>query len=179
MKNVFCELEDATLIETFKSGERRAFDEIDRRYREKLTFFLLRKTSSREVAEELTQETLTRAYSALGSLDNGAFLSGWLYRIAYRIFIDWLRKTSRANCSTPYEESVFADDAPWRSSGAGALESREFRRPTGGTFGMSEPQESAMKSETMSLSALSSLRAASNSRPAVATNTRACVIPSR
>ena len=82
-----------------------------------------------------------------GILDNGAFLSGWLYRIAYRIFIDWLRKTSRANCSTPYEESVFADDAPWRSSGAGALESREFRRPTGGAFGMSEPQESAMKSE--------------------------------
>ena len=58
------DLDDATLTRLFQSGESGGFDEIDRRYRAKLVFFLTKKTGSRESAEELTQETMTRAFTA-------------------------------------------------------------------------------------------------------------------
>lgn len=98
---------DERLVARFQSGERQAFDEIDRRRRAQLVRFLHFRTRSLEVAEELAQETLVRAYSTLDGLKRGEFLSGWLYRIAFRLFVDWTRRPNAVSLDAAAEN---ADD---------------------------------------------------------------------
>jgi RNA polymerase sigma-70 factor (ECF subfamily) len=61
------------------------------RYRPALVTFLRRKGFSSEEADDLTQETLIRAYTHLHSF-RGESPAAWLYRIAGNVAIDHLRK---------------------------------------------------------------------------------------
>ncbi|MDR0705641.1 MAG: sigma-70 family RNA polymerase sigma factor [Planctomycetaceae bacterium] len=78
---------DSELVDRVRLGETKAFDEIDHRYRETLYRFLLRFTFSTELAEELTQQTLIRAFEMIGQLHSGEKLAGWLHRIAFRMAV--------------------------------------------------------------------------------------------
>lgn len=83
----FKTLADSELVELIKSGETKAFDEIDNRYRSILNRFLLRFTISSESAEELTQRTLIRAFEMIKQLKSGDKIAGWLHRIAFRLTV--------------------------------------------------------------------------------------------
>lgn len=83
---------DERLVERFQTGERAAFDEIARRYRPRLLRFLQLRTRSLETAEDLTQETLMKVFASLDNLRRGAFLPGWLHRVAYRTLVDATRR---------------------------------------------------------------------------------------
>jgi RNA polymerase sigma-70 factor (ECF subfamily) len=61
------------------------------RFRADLYRFIRRKGFGREDADDLTQETLLRAYAHLSDF-RGAHLSAWLYRIAANLCIDHARK---------------------------------------------------------------------------------------
>lgn len=61
------------------------------RHRNALYAFLRRKGFSAEEADDLTQETLLRAYSHLGAF-RGSSMTAWLYRIAANVAVDHLRK---------------------------------------------------------------------------------------
>ncbi|MDR2440461.1 MAG: sigma-70 family RNA polymerase sigma factor [Planctomycetaceae bacterium] len=76
---------DSELVNRVRLGETEAFDVIDHRYRETLYYFLLRFTFNSELAEELTQRTLIRAFEMIGQLQSGEKLAGWLHRIAFRM----------------------------------------------------------------------------------------------
>ena len=95
---------DAELTRRFQSGDLGAFDEIDSRYRRGLTRFFYVRVHSNETAEDLTQETMSRAFSGLPGVANGVFFAGWLYRIAYRIFLDWIRRNRRRVTTVSYDE---------------------------------------------------------------------------
>ncbi|HBT75444.1 MAG TPA: hypothetical protein DEB39_00645 [Planctomycetaceae bacterium] len=76
--------DDGTLVEMVRNGHREAFDEIDRRYRGKIRRFLIRETVSRDHAEDLTQQTLFRAFRDIRNMPATEELGAWLYRIAWR-----------------------------------------------------------------------------------------------
>ncbi|MDR2755477.1 MAG: sigma-70 family RNA polymerase sigma factor [Planctomycetaceae bacterium] len=78
---------DSELVHRVRLGETKAFDVIDHRYRETLYRFLLRFTFNSELAEELTQRTLIRAFEMIGQLQSGEKLAGWLHRIAFRMAV--------------------------------------------------------------------------------------------
>ncbi|MDR3196618.1 MAG: sigma-70 family RNA polymerase sigma factor [Planctomycetaceae bacterium] len=78
---------DSELVDRVRLGETAAFDVIDHRYRETLYRFLLRFTFNSELAEELTQRTLIRAFEMIGQLQSGEKLAGWLHRIAFRMAV--------------------------------------------------------------------------------------------
>lgn len=61
------------------------------RHRNALFAFLRRKGFSAEEADDLTQETLLRAYAHLGAF-RGTSMTAWLYRIAANLAVDHLRK---------------------------------------------------------------------------------------
>jgi RNA polymerase sigma-70 factor (ECF subfamily) len=61
------------------------------RHRNALFAFLRRKGFSAEEADDLTQETLLRAYAHLGAF-RGSSMTAWLYRIAANVAVDHLRK---------------------------------------------------------------------------------------
>jgi RNA polymerase sigma-70 factor (ECF subfamily) len=60
-------------------------------YRKAICAYLRRKGFSTEEADDLTQETLIRAYLHLRDF-RGVSLSAWLYRIAANVAVDHLRK---------------------------------------------------------------------------------------
>lgn len=84
--------EDEALVGLVREGRREAFDEIDRRYREKLCRFLARHTTGPEHAEELAQQALVKAFLSIEKLRCHDRFSGWLYQIAFRLAVDETRK---------------------------------------------------------------------------------------
>ena len=94
-----------------QSGDKQAFDEIDRRYRNKIAKYLRSRVGASDVAEDLTQDVFERAFVKLHGLKNGVFLSGWLFKIAYSVFIDWFRKKSKRTAHIPYDESAEASES--------------------------------------------------------------------
>jgi len=54
--------------------------------------FLLHMTRDQAVAEDLTQETFTVAWQKKDTFEGRSTAGTWLYRIAYRKFIDYARK---------------------------------------------------------------------------------------
>jgi RNA polymerase sigma-70 factor (ECF subfamily) len=59
----------------------------------------------RELAADLTQETYRRAWSSLAGFEGRARFSTWLFRIAYNVFLNHVRRPQRL---VPLEETVAA-----------------------------------------------------------------------
>lgn len=78
-----------------------------RSYRGTIYSFIRRKGFSPEEADDLTQETLIRAYSHLAGF-RGACLDAWLYRIAANIAVDHIRK--RRVTTVPLDSVALMDD---------------------------------------------------------------------
>ena len=64
----------------------------------------LRMTGNRADAEDLVQETFTRAYACFGQFEPGTNLRAWLYRILTNTFLSDCRKRQREPQPTPVGE---------------------------------------------------------------------------
>ncbi len=85
-------LDESALLFNAGSGCRESFAELARRYSGRLYHFLRYKTHNEQDAEDLTQETLLRAYHNISSFDARAQFSTWLFTIAYRLMINYYKK---------------------------------------------------------------------------------------
>ena len=140
-------IDDAILVERFQAGDQNAFTEIDNRYRPRLFRFLNIRLHSPDVADELTQETLTRAFATLSNIRDGNLLAIWIYRIAYNIFVDYLRKKrSPVEQALSYNDGV-SDNPASDSVKEPSLFSGEERRPNGGVFAFPLPDVNAERHE--------------------------------
>ena len=74
-------IEDSELVARFQRGDRRAFDEIVRRYQARIFSLCLRWLGDAEAAEEQAQDVFVAAFRALGNFRNECSLSTWLFRI--------------------------------------------------------------------------------------------------
>lgn len=78
---------DKTLIESAKKGEKLAFEELVKRYQNKVYNLIFRLTGgNREEAEDLTQEVFISAYQGLYKYEAEGKFFTWLYRIAVNTF---------------------------------------------------------------------------------------------
>lgn len=85
-------LSDHDCVARCQRGDRKAFDELVRRYQHRVYRYVLRMTGSREEALELTQEALFKAFQALPSWRPTAQFRTWLFQIAGHTAIDALRR---------------------------------------------------------------------------------------
>lgn len=76
-------------------------------YRAPIYAYIRRKGFSAEEADDLTQETLIRAFRHLAGF-RGASLDGWLYRIAANVAVDHVRK--RRVATVPLESVALLPD---------------------------------------------------------------------
>lgn len=75
-----------------QAGERSAFDQLVRRYQDRLYRFILRLVGSHDEALELTQDTFIKAWQALPDWRPDAQFRTWLFRIGSNTAMDWLRR---------------------------------------------------------------------------------------
>ena len=77
------------------SGNRRAFDELVRRYQSPVRRFFLHQTlGDSQLSDDLAQDTFIKAYMNIASFRGLASFQTWIMRIAYNVFYDYCRKMS-------------------------------------------------------------------------------------
>jgi RNA polymerase sigma-70 factor, ECF subfamily len=79
------------LVARLKRGESAAFDAIYAHMRPRLYSFLARLSRSRDLAEELVQETFVRLASSAASLTDDTRIAAWLFTVARRLFVSHVR----------------------------------------------------------------------------------------
>jgi RNA polymerase sigma-70 factor (ECF subfamily) len=72
---------EEALIDGARRGDRAAFEELVRRYADRLYAVLLRFTASDEAAQEATQEAFLRAWRSIARFEGRSQFFTWLYRI--------------------------------------------------------------------------------------------------
>ena len=83
---------DAQLIQRTLEGDQSAFSALVRKYQKPLHALVWRKIGDFHIAEELTQDIFLNVYKKLQTLKNPNRFAGWLYVIASRRCIAWLKK---------------------------------------------------------------------------------------
>jgi RNA polymerase sigma-70 factor (ECF subfamily) len=89
--------EELWLVQKAKSGDLSAFDDLVRRYQERIYSTLYHMTSNHEDANDLTQETFIKAFQALKSFKGDSSFFTWIYRIAINKTINFLKKRKSRN----------------------------------------------------------------------------------
>ncbi len=84
--------DDIQQIYDILSGDDAAFNALVRKYQKDLHAFIWRKIGDFHYAEEIMQDTFLLAYKKLSTLRNPNQFAAWLYAIANRCCIHWMRK---------------------------------------------------------------------------------------
>ena len=85
-------LHDAELIQRTLAGDESAFGFLVDKYKGSVHALAYRKLGDFHTAEEITQDTFLKAYQKLSTLKDPRRFPGWLYVIAARCCISWLRQ---------------------------------------------------------------------------------------
>ena len=88
--------DDVQLIHSILSGNDEAFSILVKKYQKSVHALVWRKIGDFHYAEEITQDTFLQAYKKLSTLKNPNQFAGWLYVIANRLCLNWLRKKKPA-----------------------------------------------------------------------------------
>jgi RNA polymerase sigma factor (sigma-70 family) len=84
--------DDLDLVRRAKAADMAAYDELVRRYQERIYATVYHMTSNHEDANDLAQETFIKAYSALKSFKGDSSFYTWVYRIAVNKTINFLKQ---------------------------------------------------------------------------------------
>jgi RNA polymerase sigma-70 factor, ECF subfamily len=82
---------DLPLVERFKAGERRAFDELVRRHQRTVWRVARRYVKNDADASDVAQQAFVRAFRSLGTFRGAASFRSWLYKIAINLALNHLR----------------------------------------------------------------------------------------
>jgi len=83
---------DAQLIQRFRSGDESAFEELVRKYQDRVANVIYSFTGRTDEVEDLAQEVFLRAYVGLKDFKSESTFYSWLYRIVMNVCIDAGRK---------------------------------------------------------------------------------------
>ena len=86
------EVADLTLVRRAQRDDVGAYDELVRRYQERIYATVYHMTSNHEDANDLVQETFIKAFRALKSFKGDSSFYTWIYRIAVNKTINFLKQ---------------------------------------------------------------------------------------
>jgi RNA polymerase sigma-70 factor (family 1) len=87
-------------VKELKDGDEFYFKQVFDQYHQKLYFFILYKTRSEYIAEEVVQMAFTKLWQCRRTLQEEYTISTQLFRIATTILIDFLRKYNNKDAVT-------------------------------------------------------------------------------
>ena len=83
---------EADLVKHARRGDLKAYDELVKRYQERIYATIYHMTSNHEDANDIAQDSFIKAYQALKSFRGGSSFYTWLYRIAVNKTINFLKQ---------------------------------------------------------------------------------------
>ena len=84
--------EDIDLVRRAKLGDGPAYEDLVRKYQERIYATVYHMTANHEDANDLAQETFIKAYTALKSFKGDSSFYTWVYRIAVNKTINFLKQ---------------------------------------------------------------------------------------
>jgi RNA polymerase sigma-70 factor (ECF subfamily) len=84
--------DELELIKKARNGDLGAYDDLVRRYQQRIYATIYHMTSNHEDANDLAQDTFIKAYQALKSFKGGSSFYTWVYRIAVNKTINFLKQ---------------------------------------------------------------------------------------
>ena len=96
---------DEKLILRFQEGDINAYNELVKRYKDRLLNFVIRYFNNVEQAEDVVQDTLIKLYTHASYYKNVAKFSTWIFTIAKNNALTELRKNKRKKT-----DSLWTDD---------------------------------------------------------------------
>jgi RNA polymerase sigma factor RpoE len=128
-------VEELELVRRARRGDLSAYDDLVRRYQERIYATIYHMTSSHEDANDLAQEAFIKAFQALKTFKGGSSFYTWVYRIAVNKTINFLKQRKhRAQMSLndldfnaehdPDLVALISDKTPRREVGLNELQER-------------------------------------------------------
>ncbi len=84
--------DEPALLDKARGGDLEAYDELVRRYQQRIYATLYNMTSNHEDANDLTQDAFIKGFQALKSFKGGSSFYTWVYRIAVNKTINFLKQ---------------------------------------------------------------------------------------
>jgi RNA polymerase sigma factor (sigma-70 family) len=127
--------DEQELVARARHGDMSAYDDLVRRYQERIYATVYHMTSNHEDANDLAQEAFIKAYQALKSFKGGSSFYTWVYRIAVNKTINFLKqRKNRIHMSLndldfnaendPDLVALVSDKTPRRDAGLAELQEK-------------------------------------------------------
>jgi RNA polymerase sigma-70 factor (ECF subfamily) len=127
--------EEHVLVRRAQRGDLAAYDELVRRYQERIYATIYHMTSNHEDANDLAQDTFIKAFQALKTFKGGSSFYTWIYRIAVNKTINFLKqRKNRSHMSLndldfnaehdPDLVALVSDKTPRRDAGLSELQEK-------------------------------------------------------
>jgi len=84
--------DDLQLVEKARQGDLSAYDELVKRYQERIYATVYHMTSNHEDANDIAQDAFIKGFRALSSFKGGSSFYTWVYRIAVNKTINFLKQ---------------------------------------------------------------------------------------
>lgn len=128
-------VEEQKLVRRAQKGDLASYDELIRRYQERIYATIYHMTANHEDANDLAQETFIKAFQALKSFKGGASFYTWVYRIAVNKTINFLKQRNRRTQMSlndvdfnvendPDLVALISDNTPRRDAALGELQEK-------------------------------------------------------
>jgi RNA polymerase sigma-70 factor (ECF subfamily) len=98
--------DSADLIHLAKTGDNAAFLQLCRENSGRVYAVCLRMLANTELAKELTQETIVRAWQMLHSFRGESPFGAWLHRIAVNAVLDHIRSQKRRSARIQFTDDI-------------------------------------------------------------------------
>ncbi|HEY4952671.1 MAG TPA: sigma-70 family RNA polymerase sigma factor [Verrucomicrobiae bacterium] len=127
--------EESALVHRARQGDLAAYDDLVKRYQERIYATVYHMTSNHEDANDLAQDSFIKAFQALKSFKGGSSFYTWLYRIAVNKTINFLKqRKNRTHMSLndldfnaehdPDLMALISDNTPRRAAGLTELQEK-------------------------------------------------------
>jgi RNA polymerase sigma factor (sigma-70 family) len=104
--------EDRVLVERARNGDLLAYDELVRRYQERIYATIYHMTANHEDANDLAQESFIKAFRALKSFKGDSSFFTWVYRIAVNRTINFLKQRKKRTTMSLNDLDINAEHDP-------------------------------------------------------------------
>ncbi len=97
MRTKSMENSESDLIAAIASGDETAFEQLVKRYQNPVLSFVYRYIGDTHSAQDIVQEVFLRIFQAAPRFRQTGKVSGWIFRIAYNLSVNELKRRKRMN----------------------------------------------------------------------------------